>query len=155
MTLSENITNYLISQGAFVVGFADLSDVDLSKLDDNYLNFNVKSGIVFGTPMPTKLIESIRNGPNQEYYKYYNDTNENSDNIAESCEKFLKNKGYNAYAQITKRNPISEQIRTVLPHKKIATKAGLGWIGKSALLVNLNYGNSLSLGSILTDEILN
>lgn len=59
MTLSENITNYLISQGAFVVGFADLSDVDLSKLDDNDLNFNVKSGIVFGTPMPTKLIESI------------------------------------------------------------------------------------------------
>lgn len=44
-----------------------------------------------------------------------------------------------------------EPHRTQLPHKTVATLAGIGWIGKSALLVTKKYGSAVRLTSILTD----
>jgi epoxyqueuosine reductase QueG len=38
-----------------------------------------------------------------------------------------------------------------LPHKTIATKAALGWIGKSALLITKRYGAAIRLATVLTD----
>jgi epoxyqueuosine reductase QueG len=43
---------------------------------------------------------------------------------------------------------------TKLPHKTVATRAGLGWIGKSALLVTKEYGSMVRISSILTDAPL-
>jgi len=41
-----------------------------------------------------------------------------------------------------------------LPQKAIATLAGLGWIGKSSLLVSPDYGPRVRLGAMLTDGSL-
>jgi epoxyqueuosine reductase QueG len=41
-----------------------------------------------------------------------------------------------------------------LPHKTVATKAGFGWIGKSALLITKRYGAAVRLASVLTDADL-
>jgi epoxyqueuosine reductase QueG len=38
-----------------------------------------------------------------------------------------------------------------MSHKAIAARSGLGWIGKSGLLVTKRYGARIRLGSILTD----
>ena len=43
---------------------------------------------------------------------------------------------------------------TRLPHKTVATLAGLGWVGKCALLVTETYGSAIRLGSVLTDAPL-
>ncbi|MGQ9629003.1 MAG: 4Fe-4S double cluster binding domain-containing protein [bacterium] len=37
------------------------------------------------------------------------------------------------------------------PHKTAATRSGLGWIGKSALLITPQYGPRVRLATILTD----
>jgi GNAT superfamily N-acetyltransferase len=42
-------------------------------------------------------------------------------------------------------------LSTRLQHKTIATRAGLGWIGKSALLITKPYGPAVRLASVLTD----
>ncbi|WP_461567702.1 4Fe-4S double cluster binding domain-containing protein [Thermincola ferriacetica] len=39
-------------------------------------------------------------------------------------------------------------------HKTAATCAGLGWIGKSGLLINSRYGPRLSWATVLTDALL-
>ncbi len=44
--------------------------------------------------------------------------------------------------------------RTELPHKTVATRAGLGWIGKCALLVTRQFGSAVRLTSFLTDAEL-
>jgi epoxyqueuosine reductase QueG len=36
-------------------------------------------------------------------------------------------------------------------HKTAATKAGLGWVGKSALFVSAEFGPGVRLASVLTD----
>jgi epoxyqueuosine reductase QueG len=50
---------------------------------------------------------------------------------------------------------LSERLRTELTeHKTVATRAGLGWIGKCALLVTEEYGSAVRITSVLTDAPL-
>jgi len=63
--------------------------------------------------------------------------------------------GYTAFAQTRSRVGSGEMsLATLLPHKTVATRAGIGWIGKCALLVTEERGPMLRLSSILTDAPL-
>lgn len=46
------------------------------------------------------------------------------------------------------------KLYSLFPHKTAATCAGLGWIGKSGLLVSPIYGAKLSWATVLTDAPL-
>jgi ferredoxin len=52
--------------------------------------------------------------------------------------------------------PVEElpRFRERIPQKMVATLAGLGWIGKSTLLVSPRYGARVRLSAILTDAVL-
>ncbi|MDR0661127.1 MAG: hypothetical protein LBG19_10095 [Prevotellaceae bacterium] len=41
--------------------------------------------------------------------------------------------------------------KTLLPHKTIATKAGIGWIGKNNLFITPWFACSLCIGTVWTD----
>jgi len=45
-------------------------------------------------------------------------------------------------------------LSTRLPHKTAATRAGLGWIGKCALLVTKPFGSAVRITTVLTDAKL-
>lgn len=47
-----------------------------------------------------------------------------------------------------------ERHKSRLPHKTIATRSGIGWIGKSALLVTKEFGSAVRISSILTNAPL-
>lgn len=53
--------------------------------------------------------------------------------------------------EATTDNFDSQTLSMPVQHKTIATRAGLGWIGKSALLITEEYGPAVRLGSVLTD----
>ena len=44
-----------------------------------------------------------------------------------------------------------DNLGAELPHKTVATRAGIGWIGKCALLVTEKYGSAIRLTTVLTD----
>lgn len=78
--------------------------------------------------------------------------------LAEWTADFIIAKGYKAFAQ-SDRNLIhgffEETTKTTpLPHKKIAILSGLGWIGKSNLLVTKEYGSALCMCTVLTNAPL-
>ncbi|BCN29172.1 epoxyqueuosine reductase [Anaeromicropila herbilytica] len=80
------------------------------------------------------------------------------DQLAEWTANFIVAKGYKAYAQ-SERNLSNgffdvDTKTTPLPHKKIAMLAGLGWIGKSNLLITQEYGSALCMCSVLTNAPL-
>ena len=83
-----------------------------------------------------------------------------TDKLAEWTADFIIKKGYKAFAQ-SERNlrmhgRYDESTKTtVLPHKKIAMLAGMGWIGKNNLLVTRKYGSALCMCSVLTDMPIN
>lgn len=82
-----------------------------------------------------------------------------ADELAEWTADFITAKGYKAFAQSEKNLSLhgfyDETTKTTpLPHKKIATLAGLGWIGKNNLLVTQEYGSALCMCSVLTNAPL-
>ena len=74
--------------------------------------------------------------------------------IVTAGEKYLTGRGYQAYAQTTDRITVDSDNRSPLPHKTVATRAGLGWIGKHCLLVTPQYGSAVRISSLLTDAPL-
>ena len=49
------------------------------------------------------------------------------------------------------RGDCMKKLLSILPYKTIATRSGLGWIGRSSLFVTPKYGSAVALGAILTD----
>lgn len=72
------------------------------------------------------------------------------DQLAEMGARFIRDRGYEARAQTTYYVQESGDYRTELPHKTVATLAGLGWIGRSALFISRRFGSAIRLTSIIT-----
>ena len=140
----KELKKLLYENGADIIGFADLSTY---RLEEDELKF----GISIGVKLPKDIVKSISNGPNIEYYNIYNDLNSKLDLLANICAKYLIKCGYKAQPQTTLIVKETSDFRTDVPHKTVAVKAGLGWIGKNALLVTDDYGSGIRLTSILTN----
>lgn len=143
--LTTELKQLLYDRGASLVGCADLSAVAHS---------HWKCGISIAMPFDANLIQEIVDGPNEAYFHAYHEMERKLSEIALEGEAFLLEQGYRAYAQTSQRVREDAQWRTELPHKTVATHAGLGWIGKSCLLVTAEYGSAVRLSSILTDAPL-
>lgn len=145
MSLSEELNHHLLNAGASTVGYADLSTL---------VEGDMSTGISVMINLPTQIVSSIEDGPNMDYFNAYHDINDKLDKVVLAGEAFLKAKGYKAYAQTVDRVIQSTDDRTELPHKTVATNAGLGWIGKSALLVTKEYGTAVRISSLITNAKL-
>lgn len=140
--IQEELKEILEENGAKLVGFADLEPV---------WGGGMKTGVSVAVPLPRALVRSIQDGPNMEYYDAYNASSQVLDIIVTAGAEFLNAKGYRAVAQTTEAVVESDDYRTALPHKTVATRSGLGWIGKCALLVTPRYGSAVRLSSLLTN----
>ena len=145
MNNSNNIKNFLIKSGASKVGFADVRGMANEFVD-------LSNGISIILKLPKALIEYVNNENYESYWKAYHSQIEQLTDIALKGEEYIINQGYNAFALTMNRNECDmEKLLSILPYKTIATKAGLGWIGRSALFVTPEYGSAVVLGAILTD----
>lgn len=146
MNLNEIVRNTLKKQGADLVGFADVSD----------LSTDMTGGFVAAVSIAVRLDQSIvceiSNGPTQRYYKEYKRVNEYLGELCRQTADLLRNYGWNARAiEATTAKFNTRTLSMPVQHKTIATRAGLGWIGKSALLITKEYGPAVRLGSVLTN----
>ena len=65
--------------------------------------------------------------------------------------QFLIKKGYRAEPRLATVGEDKATLTAKLPHKTVATRAGLGWIGKNNLLITRGYGPAVRLVTVLTD----
>ena len=144
--LNRKIKTELLRLGADIVGFGELDE-----LPDN-VREGMPVGISVAARYPKEVIRGIAELPTQEYREWYDKLNMLLDAIVTSGAEIIREMGYRAVAQTREYvgNGESED-NTTLPHKTVATRAGIGWIGKSALLVTDQYGSAIRLSSILTD----
>jgi epoxyqueuosine reductase QueG len=149
--LSCKLHTLLKSEGASIEGFADLRE--LASEARNGLPF----GVSFGVALNRHIVAEMTEGPTMAYVEECLRLDTVLDGISQRAVEMLSAYGFNAKRQAT-TNIVGTQyppnFATPLPHKTVATKAGLGWIGKCALLVTPQFGAALRLGSILSDAPL-
>jgi epoxyqueuosine reductase QueG len=151
ITLNSEIETKLIKAGACLVGFADIGDLPADITD------SMKSAISIAASLDASIINEIGNGPTKPYYQEYNRVNEFLADLSKLAVEYLEGRGNKAVAikpTVEGKELDYKSLTTPLPHKTIATRAGLGWIGKSALLITKEYGPAVRLATVLTDAEL-
>lgn len=146
--LTIKVKKFLQSEGADLIGIGDLSGIKPE------LRRNMPIGICLIIAYPAAIIKDISKAPTMEYLETYNEINKKLDQLVIRGAEYLHSMGYEALPQTTSIVKTSSDYATVLPYKTVATRSGLGWIGKCALLVTKEYGSAIRLSTILTNAPL-
>lgn len=150
-TTFDQLGQMLATRGAGIVACADLGSVPSG------VRQNLPFGVCIGVPLTPEIIAQIGKGPTVEYAAEYDRVNTLLNELCVACAEFLSEAGFQAVAvkaTVTNDELNRETLSTVLPHKTIARLAGVGWIGKCALLVTRQFGSAVRYSTVLTDAPL-
>lgn len=148
---SIQLRDRILDWGASLVGFADLRGVAPS----GYAQW--PRAVSMARALDPLVVADLRDGPTREYYEEYVRVNAFLNALAERSADFISSLGHGAEpfpATISEKSHGEEFERTLsvaFQHKTAATRAGLGWIGKSALLVTPQFGPRVRLATVFTD----
>ncbi len=147
--MQARLTELLLKEGAARVGYAELSSLPT----ETHHGLDYAVSIVIA--LDRAIVSRIKGGPDHAYYHEYKRANALLAKLGQCGVRYLKGRGYQAVAL----PPTGEDFDPVtlsatMPHKTVATRAGIGWIGKSALLITEQYGASIRLTTILTNASL-
>lgn len=149
MDLTAELKETLLRGGADLAGAGDLTQLPAEQRG------GLPFGISIAVKYPKEIIRGISHLPTPEYKQWYDTLNQRLDKLAALGAEFLERQGYRAVAKSRAQvGGYGGDCLTLLPHKTVATRAGLGWVGKCALLVTEQYGSMVRLTSILTDAPL-
>lgn len=100
-------------------------------------------------------LEGVPSGPTTTYFADYNRLNATLNAAATHLVEYLKGAGYRATC-VEATLEDYEEVEDwgdagVFAHKTAATRAGLGWIGKTALFVSPVLGPKVRLATVFTD----
>lgn len=153
-SLYERFRAVTRSNGATLFGVADLDRIraDTDLLDARY---NVYArGISVGVTLNDESLATITAGPTPEYCEEYLRANRVLDTIASALVEEIRSTGGSSIAIPASEVVDWERLRGHLPHKLIARYAGLGWIGRSILLINPEFGARVRYVTVLTNIML-
>jgi epoxyqueuosine reductase len=152
--VQEILDKHLVPRQDYIYGFADLNNI----IDEQFGDFQY--GISIGKRLADRIVDKVRYGPTLEYYNHYRKMNVELTSLAEKISKALHSVGIETLCiepTVTTHELdtiYSADLSTRLSHKMVATRAGLGWIGKSDLFVSKAFGPRLRLVSLLTNRPL-
>lgn len=149
MPPATEIADLLKSRGAALVAYADLASIPAAA------RLGFPRGISVAVALDARIVSDIAEGPTREYFDEYERANALLDSLAKLGESFLRGLSFEAKGFAATNEGIDPQTHsTALPHKTVATRAGVGWIGKCALLITEPFGSAVRLTTILTDAEL-
>jgi epoxyqueuosine reductase QueG len=142
---SEEIRKMIIKWGASKVGFADLKD--FIPVEYGHL----RNAISIAVRLSDSVIDEVLRGPTKKYAANYHVVNAILTSLALNTSKLIRSFGYEAFPVPVSQVADKNELNAIVSHKTAATRAGLGWIGKNALLVTPEFGPRVRLVTILTD----
>lgn len=150
---TSELKKFILNNGASIVGIADLTLLNDYKHEPEVPK-GFSRAISIGVRLSDEIINKITKGPTKAYVELYRETNNKLDKIATQTLKQLERNNYK-----TLRIPASKRINQQklfgkFPHKTAAILSGLGWIGRSALLISFDLGPRVRFATILTNAPL-
>ena len=96
------------------------------------------------------VVRGLRHGPTEDYEEEYLRLNVALDDATQTLVDVLEFRGH-AAARVVATHGGTGNGEPPFPHKSAATRAGLGWIGKTALFVSPEFGPAVRLATVFTD----
>lgn len=147
--MKNDLSEILKAKGADLVSCADLRE-----LPEDIRN-GLDTGISIAVKLDPKVVSEIEFGPTEEYHTEFDRVNNLLKLLGQYASDYLQDNGYlTENFAVTDFGIDPETLSTPLPHKTVATKSGLGWIGKNALLVTRQFGSAVRLTTVLTNADL-
>ena len=148
---SETLKEKIIDWGATIAGFGDVSVGLAPELKQ------MPNGIALAVKHP-RYRGTYKCGAMTVYSNQYEEVDRVLEAVQKKLVTFLKSRGWKTLAippdSAKTDGSFVSRLYSLFPHKTAATCSGLGWIGKSGLLVNCRYGARLSWATVLTDAPL-
>jgi epoxyqueuosine reductase len=148
---SRYLQERILGWGASLVGFADLRGVVPPPFS------RWPNAVSIALALDRGVMAGLQDGPTPEYYEEYKRVNCLLNEIAAKSADYIFSLGYDAEAFpatiVDKSRPdeFESTLSVAFQHKTAATRAALGWIGKSALLVTPQSGPRVRLTTVFTD----
>ncbi len=160
-SLEETLRRQAESLGADYFGIADLAvaqDSILAQGGPGIARF--PSGIVIGIALPDTLVDLLaeRELPASAIlYRHhaYEVANAVLDQAALRLASTVQQAGFSAFPVPASKRTDNERICGFFSHKCAVNLAGLGWIGRSCLLITPDHGPRVRWVTVLTDAPLN
>ena len=137
--------------GGDFFGVADLDPFRNTRTIPGDLLAPYHKAISVGVALSRDVFENIIDGPTLHYSHHYATVNSLLDHLAVRLAGTIQKNGHRALPIPASQILDRQDWRGAISHKAVARMAGLGWQGKSLLLVNPQVGPRLRLVSILTD----
>jgi epoxyqueuosine reductase QueG len=147
----DELKAYALSLGMDFFGVADLAAFADWPTDPPELPAGHRRAISMGLALNHDILDALTDGPTPHYSNHYQVVNGLLDQAAFQVARYLTGQGYRSVPIPASQILDFDQWRAAISHKAVARMAGLGWQGKSLLLVNPEVGPRLRLVTVLTD----
>lgn len=155
MSLMERIAAHLDSRRVLDHGVADLEPARDYLAEFAGEQFaDLPRAISVAVAFPSRIVDLLERGPSRTYLYFYREVNTRLNQIALELDSILASEGFCSFPVPASRRTGKERVESMFPHRLAAHLAGLGWIGKSGLLVRPDVGPRLRLVTVLTDAPL-
>ncbi|MBI5076082.1 MAG: epoxyqueuosine reductase [Nitrospirae bacterium] len=152
MTLTEQLKKFSITAGADLVGIADLEEFKKGwRVIPDDLLLPYSAGISVAAHLDEEILSDITDGPTIAYAQHYREINAKLDGITAALVAWIKEQGFSVTAVPASCITDEGNLLGNISHKAVARMAGIGWQGKSLLIVSPEYGPRIRLATVLTD----
>lgn len=151
---TDEVKRAVVGLGASLVGVADVEPLRRMALYPSDLLDPFQRAVSIGVALPRGLFDRIVDRPTPTYCAAYRTANRFLDRIALRTANVLESAGYSSLPVPASQTIDRENHCGAISHKAVGRMAGLGWQGKSLLLVNPEFGPRFRLATVLTDAPL-
>lgn len=104
--------------------------------------------------LSSDIMDHIVDQPTPLYSSHYSRVNQLLDDLAIRTTNWLQSSGFRAVPIPASQVLDNQKWTSFLSHKAVAIAAGIGWQGKSLLVINPTFGPRIRLVTVLTNAVL-
>lgn len=154
MAIEEKVLKIIPNDQEYIVGFSDLTGL----LHPKFQGYH--HAVVVGMKLDDQVMDAIKAGPTVEYFEHYQGVSRQLSKVIKELTVLFDAENIKNIAMIPNEartgsyytEDYPKTLRMLFSHKMAATRAGLGWIGKTDLFVSERFGPRLRLASIIVDR---
>ncbi len=151
---SYQVKDFARQCGADLVGIADLALLDGIQTEPVDLLKGYRRAVSIGVRLADGVLDPIEDRPTPIYQQHYLKTNLLLDDIALRVSQYIQARGSKTLPIPASQLLDKENWTSYISHKAVAIAAGLGWQGKSLLVISQDFGPRIRLVTILTDAAI-